>query len=167
MTRVLPDAAVRERVTTGLQSGAVSQAAELLREEKRGVDILESKKLLPTNITIDQVLTQARVVAPIAANQQADRVQAIVNWQQIISTLYGREYAMAVSNVEKIGPALGRMAGVEEEFIGGPERIEQAKQIVMQMVAQQMAAEQAKAAPPPPDPHDIQQNLIHGGGALQ
>ncbi len=84
---------------------------------QRTLDILESKGLLNTNITIDQLLTQVRVIAPIAAAQQAAKVNAATNWLQIITMLFGKEAAAMVAKVEELAPEMGRWMGVPEQYI--------------------------------------------------
>lgn len=129
---------------------------------RRVVDILEQLGLLPTSLKINQLLTQVRVVAPIAAGQSASKVQAHVNWVDILNLQGGPGSANKVAKLETLGPQLGRWLGVEEQFIRS---LAETQALVAQeerLRAEQHAAEVAKAAPPP-NPQQQAQQLINGG----
>jgi hypothetical protein len=115
---------------------------------QRTVDILESKRKLNTNITIDQLLTQLRVIAPIAAAQQAAKVNQVTNWLQLIAMLFGPQAVMMVAKVEELGPEMGRWLGVEERFIRSKTDISEWQK----MVARIMAAQQQPPVPAGPQP---------------
>jgi hypothetical protein len=128
---------------------------------QRVIDILEGKGQLATRITIDQLLTQLRVIAPIAAAQQAAKVNAVTNWLQLMVMLFGPQAAMLFARIEELAPEMGRWLGVEERFIRS--KLESGD--LQKMIASMMAAGQqqdAAAAQTPPLP--AQQ--IVGGGAL-
>ena len=127
----------------------------------RVIDILEKKGKLPTNITIDDLTTRVRVIAPIAAGQQADRVGQIVNWLQIMSQLAGPQASLMAAKVEDLFPEMGRMLGVEERFI----RSNQDRALLMQMIGQLQGASQAAAMQGPPQEQPAPAQQIVAGGA--
>ena len=113
---------------------------------QRVIDILEQMGKLNTNVSLDQLITRVRVVAPIAASQQAERVGQLVNWLQMMSMLGGPQAAMMAAKVEDLFPEMGRMLGVEERFIrSNPDR-----QQLMQMIGALQGASQAAAMQGPP-----------------
>jgi hypothetical protein len=126
---------------------------------ERVIDILEGMGKLPTNITLDQLTTRVRVVAPIAAGQQAQRVSQIVNWLQMMAMLAGPQAAMMAAKVETLFPEMGRMLGVEERFI----RSEQDRAQLMQMIGSLQGASQAAAMQPAQQPVADGQQFINGG----
>lgn len=116
---------------------------------QRVIDILEGSGHLNTNITIDQLLTQVRVVAPIASGQQAAKMEGAVNWLQIMSMLAGPQAAAMAAKVEDLFPEMGRWAGVDERFIRGAGERQRLAQAAAQAAAVQAQQEQAATAPPP------------------
>lgn len=110
---------------------------------QRVIDLLQKRKLLNTNIKIDQLLTQVRVVSPIAAGQQAAKAKAAVDWAQTISLLFGQEAALMMINAEQLGPDIGRWLGVGERHI----RTEADRKKLMKMVAEIIAKQNQAAAP--------------------
>ncbi len=127
----------------------------------RVIDILHKTGKLQGNISIDDLITRVRVVAPIAAGQQADKVSTIVNWLQMMGMLAGPQAAMMAAKVEDLLPEMGRMLGVEERFIRGG----QDREALMKMIGSLQGASQAAAmqGPPGEQPAPAQQ-LINGGG---
>ncbi len=126
---------------------------------QRVIEILESKGQLSTRITIDQLLTQIRVIAPIAAAQQAARVNSATNWLQLLVMLFGPQAALVFARVEELAPEMGRWLGVEERFIRSRTEISDWQKLI----AGTMAAERQAAAPEAASPSPEQQ--IVGGGA--
>ncbi len=126
---------------------------------QRVIDILEEQNLLTGSITIDQMLTQVRVVAPIAAGQQAAKVEAATNWLQILTMLFGPEAAMTAAKVEDLAPELGRWLGVEEKFIRS--KIESGQ--LQKLFGQAMAATKNGAATEQPE--QPQNEFVNGASA--
>jgi Bacteriophage head to tail connecting protein len=127
----------------------------------RVIDILAKKGKLQQKITVDQLLTQVRIIAPIAAGQQAQKVGNIVNWLQMMSMLAGPQAAMMAAKIEELFPALGRMMGVEERFI----RDNASRDMLMSMVGKLQGAGQAAAMRPPQDeaPQMPGHQFVNGG----
>lgn len=113
------------------------------------VDILEVKKMLPTNITIDNILTKATITSPAAASQRADKVQWATDWMQIIIGTMGPAALPQLAKVDKLLPDVGRWLGIDEKYIPTESEMKDFKQLVAQMVAQMQVAQQEAKAPPP------------------
>lgn len=131
---------------------------------QRVIDILEKKGLLKTSITIDQMLTQVRVIAPIASGQQAAKVQAYANAMQMVMMLGGQEALMLAFKVEQIFPKLARWLGVDEEDLRSDLEKGQIVQHVAKIMAQQQQAA-AAAKQQPPNPAQQAQQLVNGAAA--
>ncbi|MBJ7535291.1 hypothetical protein JDN40_14360 [Rhodomicrobium vannielii ATCC 17100] len=136
---------------------------------QRTVQILEKrgyiKKLLgaDTKITIDNLLTQAKVTSPIALGQQADKVEKTTRWLELLSALLGQQAAVMFANVEELGPEMGRWMGVDERYIRSATDIaEMQKQLAAAMAANAQA--QQKPAPEP-DPNGAASPYVNGAGA--
>ncbi len=84
---------------------------------RRHIDILHSRKALPTNLSIDQLLVALKVTSPIAQSQKANKVMPTVNWMTMIQSLVGAESLPMIAAVEKVFPDLGRDLGVSAEHI--------------------------------------------------
>lgn len=125
----------------------------------RVIDILEDLGVLRTSLKIDQLLTQVRVIAPIAVGQHAAKVQSAVNWLEIALRLGGQQGMLLSAKVEEMLPDIGRWLGIEEKYIRSNGDKGQIMQMVAQMVAEAQAQEQAAAQPPEPP----QQQFVNGG----
>jgi hypothetical protein len=119
---------------------------------QRTVDLMGQQGMLPANLEVDQILTQATVAAPAAAAQRTDKVERIVSWIQIMTGLFGPQAAALNAKIEEILPELGRYAGVEERFIRSKTEADQLKALIDQAVQQAVAQEREaqKAAPAAP-----------------
>jgi hypothetical protein len=126
---------------------------------ERVIDLLYDKNKIVHKIPIDQLLTQVRVVAPIAAGEQIGKVTPVVNWLQMVGALTGDpKVALGVSRAQKLLPQIGRWFGVEEQYIASDAEIVKLLQGAAQAAQQQQAAEAEAAAPhdqPPPNGADL------------
>lgn len=137
---------------------------------QRTVDIMAKEGLLPKNLEIDQILTQASIAAPAAAAQRTDKLDKVVSWIQIMVGLFGPRAAALNAKIEEILPELGRYAGVEERFIRKKTEAEQLKGLIddaVQAALQQEreAAKGAPAAPPPMEEPAPGQSFLGGMAA--
>jgi hypothetical protein len=107
----------------------------------RRLDILEQKKILPTNLTIDQLLVRCSIVSPIARARRTRAAQTIVEGLTLVASVAGREVAMLVADVENASVEILRQIGVPERLIRG----EAERKVLQKMVAQIIAANQAAA----------------------
>jgi hypothetical protein len=130
---------------------------------QRVIDVLERKGKLPTNIKIDQLLTQVRVVSPIAAGQNAASMSAAVNAMQMVGMLGGPQAPMVAFKVEDLYPQIGRWSGIEEKYIRSQADQKKTMAGLQQMQTAQVQAEaDAKAsAAAPAEPPGAQ--YVNGG----
>lgn len=123
------------------------------------IDILETQGKLNTSITIDQLLTQIRVIAPIAAAQQAAKVNQTTNWLSLLGMLFGPQAVMLFARVEELAPEMGRWLGVEERFIRSKQEIGDMQKMISSVMAAGQQAEAAAAAPQA----SPAQGIVNGG----
>lgn len=114
------------------------------------IDVLETQHLLNTNLTIDQLITQVRVIAPIAAAQQAEKVSSVTQWLQLLVMLFGPQAALVFARAETLAPQLGRWLGVDEEWIRSNTEISDWQKLIAGMMAagQQQDGGQQQEQPP-------------------
>jgi Bacteriophage head to tail connecting protein len=128
---------------------------------QRTVDIVEKQGLLtvagadgkpmPTNLNIDQVLTQARIVSPAMATQEADKVQRTVQALQMVQMMLGPQALMLMYKIDELVADISRWSGMDEKYINSKLEIDQLKQIMAQQAQQQQAVETMKAMPEQPE----------------
>lgn len=142
-----------KRLSADLSGAYARLVLEIIRPLiQRVVDVLWRRKLIKSDLTIDQLLLRVEVVSPIAKLQQAQDVSSIVEWLQIQLSLGGPQLMMLTSRVEDIFADIGRKLGVSEKYV----RSETDKKKIQQAVAAMIAAAQQAAAPqqtggaPPP-----------------
>ncbi|CAN1721987.1 putative Phage tail protein [Hyphomicrobium sp. 1Nfss2.1] len=124
---------------------------------QRACDILGQFGHVPKGITIDQIITRCLITAPAAAAQRSDKVEAWVNYTQIISMLFGPQVAMMLTKAEAI-PEMGRNLGIPEEHLPKKADLDQMRQ-ALQSAAQQMIANQKNGAGGPEQSSVAQQYL--------
>jgi hypothetical protein len=128
---------------------------------QRAVDVLERKGVLETSLSIDQLITQVRVVAPIAIGQMASKIKAHVDTLQMSTMLAGPEATNMAFKLDDILTEIGRWMGMEERFITTKAEREKAKQAQAQMAAAQQASEIMKNMPQ----GDPAAQLVNGAAA--
>jgi len=105
------------------------------------IDRLERKGLLPTNITIDQLLTKISITSPVSASNRADQAKRLVDWATIVLQFGGQQGLMIAARLEKMLPDIGRMLGVEEQYVRSKEEGAQMQKMFGQLMAAQAAAD--------------------------
>jgi hypothetical protein len=135
-----------KRLSADLSGAYARLVLEIIRPLiQRVIDVLYRRKLIKTQLKIDQLLLKVDVVSPIAKMQQAQDVSSIVEWLQIQLSLGGMEMTMLTSKVEDIFADIGRKLGVSEMYIRGDNE----KKQIMQVVAGVIAQAQMANKPPP------------------
>ncbi len=124
---------------------------------QRSVDILGELRLLPKDLVVDDILTQAVVSAPAATAQRTDKVDRMVSWLQMMTGLVGPQMTALNAKLEEILPEIGRDLGIDEKFIRRKTEMEQLKGLIDNAVqtalkAQKGVIEPPQPAAPPPDP---------------
>lgn len=131
---------------------------------ERAVDCLGQMRLLPKDIRIDDILTQAEVSAPAAAAQRTDRVDRTVAWLQIMIGLFGPQAAALNSKIEDLLPELGRDLGVDERFIRKKTEHEQLKALIDNAVQVALKEQKGGPAAKPLEPEvGAEQAFLNGG----
>lgn len=108
----------------------------------RVIDLLENKRILPTKLTIDQLLVRINVTSPITRARRAQVVKPTVEWLEILGQIGGPQFVALTARIEKIGADLGRNLGVKEEDI----RSDAEKAEIQKLVANMLAASQGAGA---------------------
>lgn len=76
---------------------------------RRVLEIAANKLLIPNAPPIDQLLIKVRVISPLAAAREAQRVETILNWLQIVLSVApaaADEVAKVTTALKRIGSAL-------------------------------------------------------------
>lgn len=144
-----------KRLSADLSGAYARLVLEIIRPLiQRVIDVLYRRKLIKTNLTLDQLLLRVEVVSPIAKLQQAQDVSSLVEWLQIQLSLGGPQLMMLTSRIEDIFGEIGRKLGVSEKYI----RSEADKAKIQKAVAAMIAAAQAPAPGPTggPPPGQLQ-----------
>lgn len=103
---------------------------------ERVIEILANKKVLKTELSVDQLMIGLKVVSPVADSQSAAQARKVVDYAQMISLLHGP--AMLPRYVrDEAFVDLGRSIGVAEKHITN----EAERKKFDDAVAQQRAAE--------------------------
>uniref|UniRef100_UPI003BA9714D portal protein n=1 Tax=Stappia sp. TaxID=1870903 RepID=UPI003BA9714D len=138
---------IMERVKR-LASDHVGAYGRLVKEitipaVQRAMEMAYNKGLIPTEISIDQLLFRVRVKSPLALAREASRVEKIVQWLQMVFALAGASgnpnSARYVARIEEALAGIGRDLGVPETYIVPKDERDR-------MQAQDQAAAEAAAA---------------------
>lgn len=114
---------------------------------QRSVDILGELGLMPGDLKVDDILTQAAVSAPAAAAQRSDRIDRAVSLVQMMVGLVGPQTATLVLKLEELMPEIARDTGLDERFIRRKTEADMLKGLIDQAVQQALKA--AKGQPEP------------------
>lgn len=123
-------------------------AMEIVRPAvARRLEILEARRILPTRLTIDQLLVRVSITSPIARARRTRRAQTIVEGLTLVQSLGGQELTMLVAEIEEAMIEIMREIGVPERLIRSKADRTKLQQMIAQIVAnQQMAAAGAQGA---------------------
>ncbi|TRL39834.1 portal protein [Rhizobium straminoryzae] len=112
---------------------------------KRVIELAYAKGLISQDVAIDQLLVKIRVKSPLAIAREAQRVEKIVQWLQMVIMIMA-ERSNRVAHVEVALADIGGQLGVPRNYIVTPgERQEMDKQEAAALAAQ--AALAAGGAP--------------------
>jgi hypothetical protein len=88
---------------------------------KRVLELAYDRGLLPEEVTIDQLLVSVRVKSPIALAREAQRVEKIVEWLQMVLAIAAQtgnpQVATRVAKIEDALTEIGMALGVPSRFI--------------------------------------------------
>lgn len=117
---------------------------------QRSIEIAYNKGLIETDIPIDQLLVRVRVKSPLAIAREAQRVETIINWLQMVIAIAGSlQSPQMTGQVAKVIPALtdiGRLLGVPSEYIMTDKEREELQQEEQEQAAAAAALAVAGAA---------------------
>lgn len=115
---------------------------------KRAMEIAYDKGVIANEIPLDQLLVRVRVKSPLAIAREAQRIERIVQWLQMVLSIAAAagapQLAGRVAHVEKALASVGRDLGVPHEFIVTEQ--ERAEMVADEQQAQALAAGAAALA---------------------
>ncbi|MEY9718795.1 portal protein [Sinorhizobium fredii] len=109
---------------------------------KRVIELAYNKGLISNEIPIDQLLIRIKIKSPLAIAREAQRIEKIIQWLQMVLTIMPQG-AARVAHLELALTDIGRQLGVPGEYIV---TVEQRATMDQQMAEQQAAAIAAQAA---------------------
>lgn len=120
-------------------------AMEIIRPHvMRRIDLLEQARILPTKLTIDQLLVRISVTSPVTRSRRARMAQTVVETLQLSTGLVGQELTAMIYDVEAAAAQIGRELGMPEKLIRtDADRAALQKMLAAILAQQQMAAQQA------------------------
>jgi hypothetical protein len=158
-------------------SGAVRSATEILERMKRLmsdlagayprllleiivplwqriIDVLHRRNIIKVRLPLDQLVLKVQITSPIARAQAATDVSSLVEWIQVMISLFGIEGTALVAKVEEIGAEMGQMMGIKQSLIRSPKERQALQQMVAQIIAAATMQKQgaAPAAAPQTEP---------------
>ncbi len=140
-----------KRLAADLAGAYARLVLEIVRPAvQRVMDVLFRRRLISTNLKLDQLLLKIEIVSPIARAQQAQDISAIVDWLEIMLSLGGQEVMMLNARVETIFAEIGQKLGVSPRQIREPAE----RRKLLELVAQIIAAQQLQASGGQPPAND-------------
>lgn len=107
---------------------------------KRVIELAYNRGLIGQDINIDQLLVKIRVKSPLAIAREAQRIEKIVQWLQMVIMIM-RDRAGRVAHIETALTQIGRDLGVPQEFV-----VTKDERAAMDKAEQDAAASQAAMA---------------------
>ena len=146
---------IMERVKR-LASDHIGAFGRLIKEivvptVRRRMEIAYNKGLIRTEIPIDQLLVRVKVKSPIALSREAQRVEKILNWLQMVLSIAAATgtpgWAQRVAHLEDALAEIGAELGVPARYIvTSEERKAMDKQAAQMQAAGALAAAAGGAA---------------------
>lgn len=106
---------------------------------QRLIDVMHRRQLIRLQLPVDQLVLKVQISSPIARAQKAQDVSNIVEYLQIVLSLFGQQGAMLAVKVEDIIPDMGRMMGIAPNHLRNETERKALQQMVAAIIAQQMA----------------------------
>lgn len=108
---------------------------------ERGLFILEELGLVSLNdFTVDGINIGIQHVSPLAQAQDQEELTAITRYAEIVSTFFGPQGMMLMTNPIEFGKVLADLLNIPDKILPTQEQMDAIKQIFSQILAQQMAA---------------------------
>lgn len=83
---------------------------------RRVLELAYEKGLIPNEIPIDQLITKAKIQSPLSIAREAQRVEKIIQWLQMVIMLM-QQGASRVAHLEVALSDIGRQLGVPDNYI--------------------------------------------------
>lgn len=80
---------------------------------QRVLDIADQFALLPVYPNIDNLLTKAQVLSPLANAQMLEDVEKTIRWIELVAALFGPREAEVQADPDKVGPYLREKLGAD------------------------------------------------------
>jgi Bacteriophage head to tail connecting protein len=119
---------------------------------RRLIDVMYRRQLIAVNLPLDQLVLKVQISSPIARAQKAQDVGQIVEYLQIMLSLFGMQGTALVAKIEEMGPDIGRMMGISPHHLRDKSERDQLQKMVAQIMAASMQQQQQPAAAPPQQP---------------
>ena len=119
---------------------------------QRLIDVMHRRQLIKFNLPVDQLVLKVQISSPIARAQRAQDVGNMVEYLQIVLSLFGMQGAMLAVKAEDMVPEMGRMMGIPPNLLRGTQERAALQQMVAQIMAASMQPQQQPAAAPPTQP---------------
>lgn len=117
---------------------------------KRAMEIAYNRQLIPQEYPIDQLLVRVRVKSPLAIAREAQRVQKVIEWLQMVIAVAAATgqpgFLSRIAHVERALTSAGRDLGVPNEFIVSDDERKALDQQAQQQQELMMAAQVAAGA---------------------
>jgi hypothetical protein len=130
---------------------------------KRVIELAYNRGLLPNEIPIDQLLIRIKVKSPLAMAREAQRIEKVVQWLQMVITLM-RQGAGRVAHLELALSDIGRQLGVPVNYIVTEEERQQMDQQQQQQAAAAVALQAAGEAAGVPGAAQTAATVAGAGG---
>lgn len=119
---------------------------------QRVLDIADQWGLLPVYPEIDNLLTRAQVISPLANAQMLEDVEKAARWVELIIGFYGPQEAHVQADPDKVGPWLREKLGADIKLQRSDGERAGVREQMMQAAAQAFQQEAAKVARDQMDP---------------
>jgi len=111
---------------------------------KHKLEIDYERGLIDTDLTIDQLIVSVQVESPIAMAREAQRVEKIINWLQMLLATYAQLQqpgrTETVAKIDELLADMGKSMGVPAKYIfTTEERTQKAQEQQKQELAMAMA----------------------------
>jgi hypothetical protein len=113
----------------------------------RALNIMSEMKMIRYPLIINGTTVKVIPKSPLAKLQNLSKVEAVVQWMQIVQSL-GPEIAMLGIKVEEVPHWIGEQLGVPEDIMRSEDEREALQQNVAKIIAAQSQAAQAPQGPP-------------------
>jgi hypothetical protein len=119
---------------------------------QRVLDIADQWGLLPFYPKIDNLLTKAQVISPLANAQMLEDVEKAVRWLELVGALYGPQEVQVQSDPDTVGPWLREKLGGDVKLQRPEEQRADVRKMMQEAAMQAYQAEAGKVARDQLDP---------------